>query len=234
MKPTFPGFAPDALEFFLQLEQNNNRDWFQPRKEHYERLVRAPMEQLVQAVNTGLMRFAPNYVTDPKKAVFRIYRDTRFSPDKTPYKTHIAATFGRRGVEKTNTGGYYFAISHKSVEIAGGVYHPEPPTLLAIRTHIANTHHQFRDLLATRKLKKLLGDLQGDELSRVPKGFQTDHPAADLLRKKDWVFFATLGPDVACSRALLAEILSRFEVVAPVIDYLNTPLRSKKAQKQWA
>ena len=96
MKPVFPGFPPEAFEFLRDLEQNQTREWFQPRKEHFDRYVKAPMEKLVEAVNIGLAKFAPDHVTDAKKAVFRIYRDTRFSHDKTPYKNHIAASFGRR------------------------------------------------------------------------------------------------------------------------------------------
>jgi uncharacterized protein (TIGR02453 family) len=230
MKPAFPGFPPEALKFFKDLEKNNTREWFQPRKEHYEEYVKAPMEALVDAINAGIAKFSPEHATDPKKAVFRIYRDTRFSNDKTPYKNHIAASFGRHGMEKTGAGGFFFSVNHKQIEVAGGVYHPEPASLLLLRTHIAHTYDEFRRLLANRRLRRLLGDLQGAELSRVPKGFEATHPAADLLKKKDWIFFATLDPKLALSPKLLPEILSRFEAVAPVIEYLNAPLRSRKDQ----
>lgn len=232
MKPVFPGFPPEAIQFLRELEQNNTREWFQPRKEQFDRYVKAPMEELVGAVNIGLAKFAPDHVTDPKKAVFRIYRDTRFSHDKTPYKNHIAASFGRRGMEKMAAGGFYFSMNHKEVEVAGGVYHPDPASMLTIRTHIARTHVEFRRLLANRKLRNLLGELQGAALSRVPKGFDADHPAAELLKKKDWILYVLLEPGLAGSPQLLPEILSRFEALAPVIEYLNAPLRSKKAKSR--
>ena len=94
-KSAFPGFSPNALSFLRALKRNNRREWFQPRKEKYEALIKAPMLEMVACLNEELARFAPAYVTPPEKAVYRIYRDTRFSPDKTPYKTHIAAIFPR-------------------------------------------------------------------------------------------------------------------------------------------
>src|SRR3954471_2922809 len=100
MSKTFPGFSPKALSFFRQLERNNKREWFQPRKETFETELRKPMIELVAMINDDLRSFATDNVTEPNKAIYRIYRDTRFSKDKTPYKTHIAASFHRRGLPK--------------------------------------------------------------------------------------------------------------------------------------
>src|ERR687884_404969 len=98
--PGFRGFPDEALRFFRALERNNRREWFQPRKTIFEENVRAPMFELVEAINLAFARFAPEFVTEPEKAVYRIYRDTRFSPDKSPYKAHLAANFWRRGLDK--------------------------------------------------------------------------------------------------------------------------------------
>src|SRR5579862_1335814 len=122
----FQGFPPEALTFFRGLARNNNREWFQPRKELFELKVKTPMMALVQAINADLAKFAPDYITDPKKAVYRIYRDTRFSADKWPYKTHIAAIFARRGGSRGSAPGFYFAVSAKEIGIAGGIYDPSP------------------------------------------------------------------------------------------------------------
>jgi uncharacterized protein (TIGR02453 family) len=228
LKAAFPGFPPEAMQFFRGLSRHNTREWFQPRKELFDKHVKEPMVNLVNALNAELAKFAPDYVSDPKKAIFRIYRDTRFSNDKTPYKDHIAASFGRRGLEKTGAGGLYFSVNHKTIEIAGGIYHPPPETMLAVRTHIADTHEEFRRLLSDKKLRKLMGDLQGDQLTRVPKGFDSCHPAADLIKKKDWILFITLEPTLATDPRLLGEIVTRFRPLAPVIEYLNAPLRARK------
>ena len=118
-----------------------------------------------------MMDFAPDYVTDAPKAIYRIYRDTRFSPDKTPYKTQIAASFSRRGMEKHGAAGYYFAISHKGVDVGGGIYMPTPETLLAVRTHIAERHAEFRQLAASSAIKRLLGASTGQATFARAQGF---------------------------------------------------------------
>ena len=227
----FAGFPPEAPKFLRSLKRNNRRDWFQPRKHLYEQHVKAPMLELVAALNGGLTRFAPDYVTDPAKAVFRIYRDTRFSADKTPYKTHIAATFSRRGPERLKTGGFYFSIAPDQIEVAGGIYHPEPDTMLQIRTHIAETHAELRRILASKKTRVLLGQLQGAELTRAPKGFDPSHPGIAWIKMKDWILDATLDPSLATSSALYGEILDRFRAMAPLIEYLNRPLLARKTSR---
>src|SRR5437763_12652181 len=125
MSSPFRGFPPEALALFRVPSRNTRREWFLPRKPLFEKKVKEPMRQLVDALNAALHDFAPEYETDPDKAIFRIYRDVRFSKDKKPYKEQIAATFHRRGAPH-HQGGYYFAISHKSVAVGGGVYLPEP------------------------------------------------------------------------------------------------------------
>src|ERR1700690_3239847 len=169
MRFGFPGFPAEAITFYRGLARHNTREWFQPRKPVYDEKVKAPMIELVTALNQAMMGFAPDYVTDAGKAIYRIYRDTRFSPDKTPYKTQIAASFALRGMEKHGAAGYYFAISHKGVDIGGGIYMPPPETLLSVRTHIAERHTEFRQLAASSAIKRLLGAVYGQELSRVPK-----------------------------------------------------------------
>ena len=150
-----------------------------------------------------MMEFAPEYVTDAGKAIYRIYRDTRFSPDKTPYKTQIAASFARRGMEKHGAAGYYFAISHKGVEVGGGIYMPAPETLLAVRTHIAGAARGVPPARRRRApVKRLFGAMQGEQLSRVPKGFRAEHPAADLLRFKQFLLFTTLDPAIVTTPKL--------------------------------
>ncbi len=216
--PTFPGFPPEALKFFASLTRNNNRDWFQPRKETFDSKVKAPMTELVLALNSELTRFAPDFIADPKKAIYRIYRDTRFSPDKTPYKTHIGAIFPKNGGERGSSPGFYFHVSAKEVGIAGGLYEPEPEHLFAVRTWLTTHHAEFRK--AAAKCKKLMGDLHGESLTRVPKGFDPNHPAADLLKRKRWIFWTTLGADVATTPKLQTELTKRFRVMLPVIELL--------------
>ncbi len=228
MRPGFPGFSPEALQFFRGLARNNKREWFLPRKPVYEEKVKAPMRQLVEALNLALHDFASEYETDPDKAIFRIYRDVRFSKNKKPYKEHIAATFHRRGTATHGQAGYYIAISHKEVAIGGGVYAPEPPELLAIRQRISKRQDEFRRILAARPVRKLLGNLHGDRLSRVPRGFAADHPAADLLRFKYYILYAELAPRLATSPALYKQIVDRFRVMVPFMRFLTESFAAQK------
>lgn len=224
MQSGFPGFPAEAMKFFRALKRNNRREWFQPRKHIYEEQVKAPMLELVGAVNAGMMKFAPAYVREPAEAIYRVYRDTRFSPDKTPYKTHIAAVFPRRGMEKHAGAGFYFSVSPEEIEVAGGVYMPGPEQLRAIRNHLLENHEEFLRLVKARSLRALMGPLQGDQLSRVPKGFCAEHPAAGLVRYKQWLLDAMVNPALATTPKLFGEILNRFRAMAPFIEFLNAPL----------
>ncbi|HUD99260.1 MAG TPA: DUF2461 domain-containing protein [Bryobacteraceae bacterium] len=229
MRSGFAGFPAEAITFYRGLARHNEREWFQPRKHIYDEKVKAPMVELVTELNRGMMSFAPDYVTDAPKAIYRIYRDTRFSPDKTPYKTHIAASFARRGMEKHGAAGYYFAISHKGVDVGGGIYMPPPETLQAVRTHIAGQHAAFRQLVAASAVKRLFGAMQGEQLTRPPKGFGAEHPAADLLRFKQFLLFTTLDAALVTTPKLFTELEKRFRVLAPFLEFLNAPLAGKRS-----
>src|SRR3989442_4724376 len=148
MNPGSAGFPPEAMTFFRGLKKNNTREWFQPRKESYEQNVKAPMVELVGALMRRLADIAPEHVADPNKAIYRIYRDTRFSKNKIPYKTHIAAVFPRRDLEKHGGAGYYFSVSPDEIEVGGGVYMPSPEDLRMIRHHLAENHEEFRRIAA--------------------------------------------------------------------------------------
>jgi uncharacterized protein (TIGR02453 family) len=215
-------FPPEAIAFLKGLEKNNNRDWFQPRKEIFDTKLKAPMFELVEAINAELLKFAPEHITEPKKAVYRIYRDTRFSKDKTPYKNHIGAMYPRRGLDKNSGAGYYFHVSPKEVGIACGCYAPGPEELLKIRRFLAENHK------LVRRTNKLMGTLQGTTLQRVPKGFDPEHPAVDLIKMKQWYWWMELDPKLATSPKLKSEIVKRFRAMAAMVELLNKPLLGKR------
>jgi len=228
----FPGFPKAGLAFLRSLKRNNRREWFQPRKEVFDTQLKAPMTTLVEAVNAALLEFAPDHITDPAKAIYRIYRDTRFSSDKTPYKTHIAAVFPRRGLDRHSSAGFYFHISTESVGLAAGAYMPGPEQLRDVRAWLAENHTMFRR--AARGPEKLWGKLQGSALTRNPKGFDPEHPASDLIRMKQWVYSVELDIKLAATPQLLGELTKRFRVAAPVIAMLNAPLRASAPKKRAA
>jgi len=216
------------VAFFRGLARNNNRDWFLPRKAVFDEKVKEPMRQLVEALNGEIRRFAPLHVADPNKAIYRIYRDTRFSKDKKPYKEHLAAHFPRQGMGRDGAAGYYLAVSHKSVAVGGGVYMPSPDMLRTLRNHIAERPAEFRKLIGSKIVRELFGEMHGDALSRVPKGFAADHPVADLLRYKQYVFYVDMPPDLVTSPELFGEVRKRFQALTPLVDFLNAPLAAAR------
>ena len=217
-------FSPEAIKFLRSLARNNNRDWFQARKTIYERELKAPMLALIEEINGELVDFAPEHIRPASKCMFRIYRDTRFSPDKTPYKKHISAWFARQGLEKKSGGGFYFHISGKELVIAAGVYMPEREQLLAIRNYLLDHHEEYRRIFNARTLQRGMGEFDGLRLSRPPKGFPKDHPAIDLIACRQWGVSTTLPAETAVNPTLRKEIVSRFRAAAPLIEFLNGPL----------
>jgi uncharacterized protein (TIGR02453 family) len=226
MARTFPGFSSKMPAFFRGLKKNNAREWFTPRKELFETAVRAPMIELVGQINEDLKKFAlDNSVADPKRSIYRLYRDTRFSKDKTPYKTHIGATFPRRGLPKHGGAGYYFGVSHESVEVAGGMYMPGTEELIAVRRAIAADSKRFLKLIEDRSLVKKVGPLRGEKLKRLPRGFE-QAPAAvgEVLKHKQLYFYVTLDPKLALSSRLRRAVVERFAAMADVLEWFNDVL----------
>jgi uncharacterized protein (TIGR02453 family) len=232
MTTKFSGFSPDALSFLRALKRNNRREWFQPRKEKYEALIKAPMLELIESLNHQLMDFAPHYITLPQKAIYRIYRDTRFSKDKTPYKTHISAIFPRSTAVKREGAVLYFHFTEKELLIFGGVWAPEREELLAYRNLIAEHYGEFQQILADKQLRRLVGGLQGEQLSRMPKGFSEDHPAESLLRHRQWYLESTLDVKIIHSSKLVSEMARRFAMMAPMVEFLNRPFAQKSKPKK--
>jgi uncharacterized protein (TIGR02453 family) len=220
-------FSNEALKFLRGLKRNNDREWFAARKAVYEREVKAPMLALIAEINEAMLRFAPENVRPPQKAIMRIYRDIRFSADKRPYKQQQGAWWARTGLEKTSGGGFYFHLSGTELVIAAGVYMPEREQLLAIRRYLVEHHAEVRGLLAGKKLTSLLSEFDGQKLTRPPKGFAADDPAMDLLVCRQWGVSATLPAENATKPTVLKEIVERFKVAAPVVALLNAPLISK-------
>ncbi len=226
-------FSSEALKFLRGLKRNNDRAWFDARKKIYETELKAPMLAIIAEVNDAMVEFAPENVRPPQKAMMRIYRDVRFSSDKSPYKTQVAAWWAREGLEKTSGGGYYFHVSASEVTVAAGVYMPEREQLLAIRRYLVEHHAELRELLAGKKLKAKLSEFDGRRLTRPPKGFAGEEAAMDLLLCRQWGVAATLPVEVATQATLVKEIVERFRLAAPVVKLLNTPLLGKRKQSMF-
>lgn len=217
-------FSPEALKFLRGLVRNNDREWFEARREIFEREIKERMHTVIGEINHALAGFAPEHVRDPRKVMFRIYRDTRFSADKRPYKQHVGAWWVRSGLEKTSGAGFYFHVGAKEVIVAAGAYMPTPEQLLAIRRHIEAHSAQASKLLHGRKLRTLMDEWEGEPMKRVPKGFPQDSPAAELLKCRRWGLSATLPAELATEPRLVREVTRRFEAAAPLVQFLNQPI----------
>jgi uncharacterized protein (TIGR02453 family) len=222
---TPPYFAPEGLRFLRGLARNNNRDWFNERKPVYEAELKRPMLAVIDAVTGAMMDFAPGHVRAPESIMMRIYRDTRFSKEKLPYKTHVSAWWVHDGLQKTSGAGFYLHVSGKQVEIAAGAFMPDAEQLLAIRRHLMEHHQEYQKLAQARGLRRLLKDEEsGVPLSRSPKGFPAEHPAAALYRQKRWGFSASLEPEMAMKPEFAKMVADYFRAAAPLVALLNRPL----------
>jgi uncharacterized protein (TIGR02453 family) len=227
-----PYFSPAALTFLRNLAKHNDRDWFQPRKAEFEAVLREPMLAIVRKITDAMIDFAPNHVRPAEKSLFRIYRDTRFSSDKRPYKTHVAAWWSHQGLQKTSGAGYYFHVSAKEVIVAAGAYMPEKEQLAAIRHWLLENHAQFRKLLQKPAVRKTFSEFEGNALTRPPKGFPNDHPALDLIQCRQWGLAATLAAKTALNPKFADLVIRHFRLAAPMVDALNTPIAAALAPKK--
>ncbi len=228
MTTPFPGFPPEALQFLRSLKRHNDREWFQPRKEKFEEVLRNPMLALLDHLNGSISKFAPDYVAEPSKAIFRIYRDTRFSKDKSPYKTHIAAVFSHRVLPRNHGAGFYFQISTDNVGIGGGIYQPGGDLLKKLREHIAANPAEYASVIRKIRAGGISGEFEGQPLTRVPKGWDPDHPAAELLKCRSLFFYASLPAETALEPRFAKEIATRFRAVAPLVRLLDQAILGGK------
>ncbi len=226
MTPRFSGFPPGAVPFLRALKRNNNRDWFRQRKEQYELLLRAPMAALVERLAGDLRPFAPELIADPKRCLFRIYRDTRFSADKRPLKTNVAAHFPSRELTKGCGAGLYLEVAPEWVWIGGGMYSPESWELNAVREHIAAHSRQLRAIVASPSFRRTVGELEGEQLQRVPRGYDKDHEAAEYLKRRQFIAGKEFPASLASSPRMYSTVVSVFREVAPLVQFLNAPLKS--------
>ena len=222
MPTTSVGFTKDTLKFLRTLKRHNERDWFNAHKANYEAHVKAPMLAIIERLATDFPQIAPDLVASPR-SMYRIYRDTRFSPDKTPYKTHVSAAFSHQRLPKNESAGLYFHLSPTELWIGGGLYAPRTPQLHRIREHIVTNLRRFGSLAESPAIKRL-GGVRGERLQRVPRGFPKDHKAADYLRLKQYLIGDQLDAEKALSPRFYDMLVRRFITIEPFIQFLNAPL----------
>jgi uncharacterized protein (TIGR02453 family) len=221
----FEGFRPESIQFLADLAEHNDRAWFQPRKADYERLIRRPFEQLVEALAPRFAARDMPLEADPRRSIFRIYRDTRFAKDKSPYKTHQAARFawteGAAMASQAHGAGGYFHFEPGAMYLGGGMYLPDRPLLDAWRRQVVDQPAIVHRALDDPGFIDTFGQVSShDPFKRVPPGYPPDHPDAELLRMRDVVFGRPLSDDEVLSPALPDTIADGLAAAMPVLRML--------------
>lgn len=228
----FSGFRPEALAFLRGLRRHNDREWFERNRTTYETELRAPLAALAEEMDVRLASLLPEIVGDPKRSLFRIHRDVRFSADKSPYKTHVACWFhhidaGRGVGTQTPHGGagFYFHMEERRASLGGGIWMPPRPTLQRLRQAIDADHRPLTAILHDPKARRRFGGLAEEHmLTRMPRGYADTHPAATLLRHQSF----TLGREIAQRDLLsprLPDLLTReYARLVPLVRWINGAL----------
>ena len=216
----------NTMLFLSKLKKNNNKPWFDANRKQYE-AAKADFASFVQAVIDGFGKKNKSIAhLLAKDCVFRINRDVRFSKDKSPYKTNMGA-FINAGGKKSNFAGYYFHLEPGACFTGGGMYMPMPQELAKVRQEIDYNLADFKKIINAKKFKTVYGDLDRDAeylLSRVPKGYETDNPAAEYLKLKSFV--ATINiPDTSLkSKKIIDDVITAFEALQTLNNFLNNAL----------
>jgi uncharacterized protein (TIGR02453 family) len=233
-------FRSGTLTFLRGLARNNRKPWFEAHRDQYELLVKAPMLELIEEMDVRLARFAPEIIGDPKRSMFRIYRDVRFSKDKSPYKTHASCWFyhrdGSRGVGREASGGgagFYFQIAPGNCFLGGGMWMPPREALNKLRDAIAEDPKRFERLATERRAVRRFGGLSDEAmLTRVPRGFAPDHPAARWLRFQSFLFGREITDKQAIGGKLPALLEADFRLMTPLTRWINGVLGLKAAERR--
>jgi len=219
--PPFEGFPKKGIDFLKKLKRNNNRPWFQSHKDEYEQYVKFPMQCLIATLGQKMSDIAPEIEFNPKKSIFRIYRDVRFSKNKAPYKTNIAASFNfRRKKSPTETPGLYLGIEPGEIFVGGGLYMPAGDQLKAIRQSMVNDPERFLAVVETPRFRNQFGEIEGEKLQKAPLGFPKDHPMIEHLKHKQF-YVGKVYEDGICLKPRFANVVaSVFEDCMPLVRWL--------------
>lgn len=233
-------FTSDSLAFLRGLKRNNKKPWFEAHRADYEQHVKEPLAELVRELDLRMSRFAPEMTGEPKRSIFRIHRDVRFSSDKSPYKTHAAAWFfhaegsSKVGREAHGGGaGFYFHLEPGASMVAGGCWMPPRPALQRFRAAITADLAGFERVVRAPALRKKFGALSEESmLKRVPRGFAADDPAGRWLRYQSFTVSQSLTDAQVTSARLPQTIATGFETIVPLVRWLNSALGLMPAERR--
>lgn len=222
--PPFNGFPKEGLKFLRNLKHNNNRSWFKLHKLEFEELVKLPMQSLINDLKPIVQEFAPDFLMDPQKSIFRIYRDVRFSKDKSPYKTHIAAIF-QPTKNWNDSASLYLHIEPGGIFLGGGMYMPNAVQLKKFRNYLISNSDAFIEIVYSKDFKNYFNKIEGEKLKRVPVGFPNDHPLREYLKLKQFYIGYDLPESACLKRDFLKKIVHIFKKMMPFVNFINNAIK---------
>jgi uncharacterized protein (TIGR02453 family) len=214
-------FNDSFLKFFKELSKNNNTQWFNENRKTYEKEVKKPFSEFVEEMIGRIQKHEPEVQIKPSDAIMRINNDIRFSKDKTPYKTHVAANISAYGKKDKSYPGFYFQISPEGIHVYGGAYMVETATLQNIRNYIAANLKGFSNAYNDKSFKEKFGTIQGEQHKRIPKEFQAVAEKEPLIANKQFYYSAALKPDVITSTSLPDNLMEYYLAGKKVNDFLK-------------
>ncbi len=223
MSGDFKGLPADYFKFFNELRENNTREWFNDNKPRFRSSVQEPLAAFVEAMAPRLKKITKHIVADPRLnggSVFRIYKDVRFSRDKSPYKTHGAVQFRHALGKDAHAPGFYVHLAPDEVFYGGGVWAPHPPNLLKVREAIRDKTAAWNKATGGAAFKKRFGGMRGDGLMRPPKGFDADHPAIEDLKRKSFFAMANSKQAAAKKPGFPDDVAAAFADARPLMKFL--------------
>ncbi len=216
-------FTTELFQFLTRLKRNNKREWFQAHKDEWETCVRQPVLRFITDFALPLSEITPHLVADPRPSrgsMFRIYRDTRFSHDKRPYKTHVAMRFSHRGKD-VHSPGFYLHLEPGGCFAASGLWHPEPPTVLKVRNAIVSRPAEWR------AVRKLLNWDDASKLKRPPRGFPADHEFVEDLKLRDLGTAVNFPDKQVCGPRFMSTFIAACRAMSPIAAFLSSAVGLK-------
>jgi uncharacterized protein (TIGR02453 family) len=219
----FAGFPPELFEFMSELAQNNDRKWFQANKTRYRKVVVEPMGQFIEAMAPRLAGVSPHFIADPRPnggSMFRIYRDTRFSKDKRPYKEHIGCQFRHTHGRDVHAPGFYVHLEPGRVFFGGGIWKPDGNSLAKIRSAIVDNPSAWGSATTNKTFRRSFGHIQGESLQRAPRGYSPDHPLIKDIKLKSFFVLQEAEPALAFGPRFVSTVEKAFVEASPFMSFL--------------
>lgn len=221
-RPRYVGFTPATIGFLCELEANNNREWFNRNKDRYEKDVLDVALDFIQSMQDPLQEVAPHFTAIPRRvggSLMRVYRDTRFSRDKTPYKTNVGIQFRHEQAKDVHSPGYYVHVEPDEVFVGVGLWRPPSDALARIRERISDESEEWRAAVSGRPFRNHFR-LRGESLKRSPRGFRPDHPMIEDLRRKDFIAVREMSVEDAVDPDFQRKVESAFSAATPFMRFL--------------